>query len=73
MSMFGDVITPQFIRFAADFLGDTERGLSGAKIIEAMSAYAVEFDVNIPRAPLHLTRNALRFLSGGSPIRHHEM
>lgn len=46
--MFGDTIPPQFIRFAADILGDTERGLSGAKIVESASAYAVEYDVNIP-------------------------
>ncbi len=48
--MFGDVVPPQFIRFAADILGDTEHGLSGAKIVEATSAYAVEYDVNIPHA-----------------------
>ncbi len=36
--MFGDVIPPQFIRFAADIPGDTEHGPSGAKIVEATSA-----------------------------------
>lgn len=46
--MFGEVIPPQFIRFAADILGDTEHGLSGAKIVESTSAYAVEYDLNIP-------------------------
>ena len=46
--MFGDIIPPQFIRFAADILGDTEHGLSGSKIVETTTAYAVEYDINIP-------------------------
>jgi hypothetical protein len=37
-----------FIRHAADILGETASGLSGTKIIEATSAYAVEFNRNIP-------------------------
>ena len=37
--MFGDIIPPQFIRFAADILGDTEDGLSGGKIVNSTTAY----------------------------------
>jgi len=43
-----DSIPKPFLRHAADILGDTQTGLSGTKIIEATSAYAVEFDVSIP-------------------------
>ncbi len=48
--MFADNFRPQYIRFSADILGDTEHGLSGAKIVEATSAYAVEYSANIPHA-----------------------
>ena len=48
--MFTDLdgIPTTFLRHAADILGDTQKGLSGTKIIEATAAYAVEFDVSIP-------------------------
>jgi len=43
-----DTIPAVFIRHAADILGETQKGLSGTKIIEATSSYAVEFDVTLP-------------------------
>jgi hypothetical protein len=41
-------IAPNFIQYAADILGDTSSGLSGANIVRATAAYAVQYDVNIP-------------------------
>lgn len=37
-----------FIQYVADILGDTGYGLSGSKIANYCSSYAVDFDVNIP-------------------------
>ena len=37
-----------FITFASDVLGETNTGLSGSKIAEYSTAFAVKFDVNIP-------------------------
>ena len=37
-----------FINHACDVLGDTNSGLSGTKIVEYLSGYAVDYDVNIP-------------------------
>jgi hypothetical protein len=37
-----------FVDHAADVLGDTDRGLSGAEIARATRAYAVDFDVSLP-------------------------
>ena len=37
-----------FITYASDVLGETNTGLSGSKIAEYSTAYAVKFDVNIP-------------------------
>lgn len=48
--MMDERIPPSFIQYAADILADTNSGLSGPNIIKAMSAYAVEFDVDIPHA-----------------------
>ncbi|MGA3816811.1 hypothetical protein ACI2VP_25310 [Ralstonia nicotianae] len=41
-------IPPNFIQYAADILGDTNVGLSGANIVRETAAYAVKYDVNIP-------------------------
>lgn len=47
--MSGESKIPQtFISHAADVLGETNQGLSGSKIIEHCSAYAVDFNVEIP-------------------------
>ena len=46
--MFDDKIPAHFIQYAADILGDTSGGLSGANIVRSTAAYAVENDVNIP-------------------------
>jgi len=37
-----------FVKHAADILGDTDRGLSGAEIVRRLTAYSVEFNVEIP-------------------------
>ncbi len=47
-----DRIPIPFLRHVADILGDTGKGLSGTKIIEATAAYAVEFNVNIPHVQM---------------------
>ncbi len=39
-----------FINYAADILGDTNKGLSGSKIAEYTSAYAIDFNVDIPHS-----------------------
>jgi hypothetical protein len=41
-------IDDSFISHAADILGDTNRGLSGAQIVKYCNSYAVDFDVKIP-------------------------
>ncbi|MAW86456.1 MAG: hypothetical protein CMJ42_08000 [Phyllobacteriaceae bacterium] len=47
--MFEDEkIPPTFIRYAADILGDTHRGLSANEIVKETTAYAVEFDIDLP-------------------------
>ena len=46
--MFDEKIPAQFVQYVADILGDTSDGLSGANIVRATAAYAVEYDVNIP-------------------------
>lgn len=46
--MFNDAISPAFIQYAADILGDTSSGLSGPEIVKATAGYAVEYHVNIP-------------------------
>lgn len=42
------MIPATFINLAADILGSTAQGLSGSKIAEFCSAYAIDFDVTIP-------------------------
>lgn len=37
-----------FITYASDVLGETNTGLSGSKIAEYSTAYAIKFDVDIP-------------------------
>ena len=41
-----------FVQHAADILADTSSGLSGAVIVRATGAYALEYDVTIPH-PIH--------------------
>ncbi len=43
-----DKIDDSFISYAADILGDTKNGLSGAQIVKYCNSYAVDFDVKIP-------------------------
>lgn len=42
------MIPTTFINFSADTLGSTAQGLSGSKIAELCSAYAIDFNVTIP-------------------------
>lgn len=42
------MIPATFINFASDILGSTSLGLSGSKIAEYCSAYAIDFNVTIP-------------------------
>ncbi|MBX8537205.1 hypothetical protein K5D33_21105 [Pseudomonas cichorii] len=37
-----------FLQYAADILGDTNKGLSGAKLMKELNGYAVEYDVHLP-------------------------
>jgi len=46
--MLDEDIPAHFIRYAADILGDTNKGLSGPNIVKVTTDYAVEYDVNIP-------------------------
>lgn len=39
-----------FLTYSADILADTDTGLSGNEIVKQMSAYSVEYQVNIPFA-----------------------
>lgn len=39
-----------FITYAANILGDTNRGLSGAEIVNLTTAYAVEFNLDLPNS-----------------------
>lgn len=41
-------IPPNFIQYAADVLGDTVLGLTGANIVRVTATCAVEYDVEIP-------------------------
>jgi hypothetical protein len=44
----GSRIKPTFIQHAANILGDTDKGLTGAHIVRAFATYAVEYDIHIP-------------------------
>lgn len=46
--MLPERIPATFIQYAADILGDTESGLSGAIIIRATSTYALEYGIDMP-------------------------
>lgn len=46
--MFDDKMPAHFVQYAADILGATSGGLSGADIVRATAAYAVKYDANIP-------------------------
>jgi hypothetical protein len=48
MRLVPEDIPATFVRYAADILGDTEHGLSGANIISATAAYAAEYEVVLP-------------------------
>ena len=37
-----------FVNHASDVLGETQNGLSGSEIVRAISAYAIDFNVDIP-------------------------
>lgn len=41
------MLVSAFITYASDVLGEIHNGLSGIKIAEYFTAYAVKFDVNI--------------------------
>lgn len=43
-----NIIPTTFLTHAADILGKTDSGLSGGTITKACTAYAIDFDVNIP-------------------------
>lgn len=43
-----DIIPTTFLTHASDILGDTEKGLSGGTITKVCTAYAIDFEVNIP-------------------------
>jgi hypothetical protein len=43
-----NIIPTTFLTHAADILGETDIGLSGGNIAKACTAYAIDFDVNIP-------------------------
>lgn len=46
-----------FINYAADILGETQTGLSGSKIAEYCSAYAIDYDVQIPYSEYPFPQN----------------
>jgi len=41
-------ISPAFLNHATEILAETQSGLSGPEIVRLISAYAVEYDVDIP-------------------------
>lgn len=55
-------IPATFVTHAASVLGETERGLSGSKIIELTSAWAVDCNVTLPRHAMGMSnkRTVLR-------------
>lgn len=42
------IIPTTFLTHSADILGDTSYGLSGGAIAKACTAYAIDYDINIP-------------------------
>ncbi len=51
------MIPPTFINHAAAVLAETTRGLSGSKIAEHCSAYAVEYGADIPHSSYPFSRD----------------
>lgn len=49
-SPFRDKLDESFLIFSANILADTNKGLSGAKIIEYFNGYAIDYGKNIPFA-----------------------
>lgn len=47
-SMNNEKMPDVFVSYAADVLGDTQRGMTGSQIVKRCNSYAVDFDVNIP-------------------------
>jgi hypothetical protein len=45
-----DDLPTSFVSHAADVLGDTTTGLTGAQIVRLMNGYAVEYGTTIPHA-----------------------
>ncbi|MDS4010471.1 MAG: hypothetical protein RKK15_03660 [Defluviicoccus sp.] len=45
---FNEDLPATFVQHAADILGDTTAGLSGAQIVRVTAAYAVEYSVHLP-------------------------
>jgi len=44
------MIPTAFINHACEIIAETDSGISGPKIVEYLSAYAVDFNVDIPYA-----------------------
>lgn len=52
-----DKIPLAFLQYATDILADTNKGLSGAKLMQALNSYAVEYDVDLPVPRIEGTTN----------------
>lgn len=48
--MKNNTLPKSFITQASEIIGNTEKGLSGPKIVELFNAYAFDFDVEIPHS-----------------------
>lgn len=48
MRILDEKIPSSFLQYAADILGDTNKGLSGTKLMKDLNSYAVEYDVHLP-------------------------
>jgi hypothetical protein len=53
--MTPDEIPATFVRYAADILGETQSGLTGTKIIESTTAYAVQFGIDVPHTRMSIS------------------
>lgn len=42
------IIPPIFVREASEIIADTNKGISGSQIVQICSAFAIEFNVEIP-------------------------
>ena len=45
-----DEMSPTFVSYAADIIGDTTKGLSGPQFVKVTSAYPVQWNVPIPHS-----------------------